>query len=108
MSALEDMLLFQIQVAKLPEPIREYTFHPQRRWRLDFAWPSPDRMVALEVEGGTQNGTRKSRHTTGKGYEGDCEKYNEAVLLGWKVIRVTSAMVRDGRALAIIERALND
>lgn len=79
--------------------IREYRFHPQRRWRLDFAWP--ERKVALEVEGGTWiNG----RHNRGSSFEADCEKYNEAAILGWRVIRVTGSMVEDGRALSFVQR----
>jgi len=33
-----------------PEPVREYRFHPKRKWRFDFAWP--DCQVAVEIEGG--------------------------------------------------------
>jgi len=36
---LENELLGQIQAAGLPEPIRQHRFHPERRWRFDFAWP---------------------------------------------------------------------
>ena len=103
MSALEEVMNFHIRAAKLPEPERELRFHPVRRWKFDFAWP--DKMIALEVEGGTW-GKGKSRHTTGSGFEKDCEKYNEAALLGWKVFRVTSTMIKKGTALQIIERAL--
>jgi hypothetical protein len=42
----------------------------------------------------------------GSGSEGDCEKINAATLMGWRVLRVTGAMVRDGRALEYVERAL--
>lgn len=85
----------------LETPEVEYRFHPTRMWRFDFAWPL--RMIALEVEGGTARG---GRHNRMDGFEKDCEKYNEATILGWKVIRVTSAMVKDGRALEILRRAL--
>jgi very-short-patch-repair endonuclease len=90
-----------IQAAGLPAPIRELRFAPPRRWRFDYAWPA--RQLALEIEGGTWTG---GRHVRGKGYEADCEKYNAAALLGWTVLRVTTAMMRDGRALALLERAL--
>ncbi len=68
------------------EPVREYRFHPTRRWRFDFAWL--EQKVAVEIEGGTFTG---GRHTTGAGHHGDCKKYNEAVYLGWKVLRFTSS-----------------
>jgi very-short-patch-repair endonuclease len=65
-------------------PVAEYRFHPVRQWRLDFAWP--DKKLGIELEGGTWSG---GRHTTGAGYAGDCEKYNAAVELGWRVLRYT-------------------
>ena len=101
MSHLEDTLARQLTQAGLPEPEREHRFAPPRKWRLDFAWP--EHRVALEVEGGTMTG---GRHTRGKGFEADCEKYNQCVLDGWLLLRVTGAMVRDGRALRTAEKAL--
>ena len=92
-----------IVAAGLPEPVEEFRFDPVRKWRFDYAWP--ERMLALEIEGGTWTG---GRHVRGKGYERDCEKYNAAALLGWKVLRVTTAMMSDGRALACLETALAD
>lgn len=40
MSLGEETLLLQLRALKLPAPEREYRFHPGRRWRFDFAWPS--------------------------------------------------------------------
>lgn len=98
---LEDTFAMQARVAGLPAYEREFRFAPERRWRFDFAWPSAN--VAVEVEGGTWSG---GRHTRGAGYAADCEKYNEAAVRGWTVIRATGDMVRDGRALEFAERAL--
>ena len=42
-------------------------------------------MVALEVEGGIWIG---GGHNRGKGFAKDIEKYNEAVIFGWRVLRV--------------------
>jgi hypothetical protein len=67
----------------LPAPETERRFHPTRLWRFDYAWP--EQKVALEVEGGIWS---KGRHTRGRGYIGDMEKYNEAALHGWLVLRV--------------------
>ncbi len=100
-SDAEVALAWTMKVVGLPEPDREYRFAAPRRWRFDFAWPG--RMVAVEVEGGTWS---DGRHSRGAGYEKDLEKYNEATLLGWRVLRVTTHMVEDGRALAVVERAL--
>ena len=80
---------------------REYRFHPCRQWRFDFAWPA--QKVAVEVEGGTWIA---GRHNTGTGMENDCEKYAEAMCLGWIVLRVTTRQVRQGKALAWLQKIL--
>ncbi|NIV32688.1 MAG: hypothetical protein GWN58_25550, partial [Anaerolineae bacterium] len=46
------------------------------------------------------------RHTRGDGFAKDIEKYNEALLLGWRVLKATPAMIKDGRALAWWKRGL--
>ena len=98
-SDLELEFLSQVRLAGLPEPEREYRFHPTRRWKFDFCWPS--KMVAVELEGGTWTG---GRHTRPVGFEKDCEKYNEAAIMGWKVLRFTANMVRSGEALTKTEQ----
>ena len=65
--------------------ISEHLFHPTRKWRFD--WVIPTHKIAIEYEGLM---SAKSRHTTIKGFSGDCEKYNEAVKLGWRVLRYTA------------------
>jgi len=100
-STLEDLLLFQLKTAKLPQPEREYRFHPSRKWRFDLAWVAP--RVACEIEGGIWSG---GRHIRGKGFENDAKKYNAAVLLGWRVLRFSPAMIRSGQALETLEQAL--
>lgn len=86
--------------AGLPEPVTEYRFHNTRRWRFDYAIPS--QFVALEVEGGVWTA---GRHTRGAGYLGDCEKYNEAQLLGWIVLRCTPSQLRT-KGIALLQRAM--
>ena len=100
MSELEDILYAQIEATP---PMRQHRFHPTRRWLLDFAWP--DRKVAVEVDGGTWSG---GRHTRGAGFETDCEKLNEAAIMGWRVLRVTGTMVKDGRAIEYVNRILEE
>ena len=73
-----------LEVRGLPRPEREWKFDAKRRWRFDYAWP--ERMVALEVEGGVWTG---GRHTRGAGFVRDMEKYNRAAVLGWRLLRVT-------------------
>jgi len=60
----------------------EYRFNPHRRWRFDFA--DPKNRIAVEIEGGVWS---LGRHVRGVGYIADCEKYNAAVLDGWRVLR---------------------
>jgi hypothetical protein len=84
-----------------PAPVPEHRFAPPRRWRFDLCWPA--HMVALEREGGTWKG---GRHTRGKGYAADCEKYSRAAVLGWRVVRVTADMVRSGLAAELLLAAL--
>jgi very-short-patch-repair endonuclease len=97
----EELLAFHIRAAKLPIPKREYKFHSVRKWRFDFAWP--DEMIAVEIEGGIWTG---GRHTRGKGFVDDCEKYNQAALVGWMVLRFPVEQIESGYALRIIEVAM--
>lgn len=100
-SALEEALAGQIRLARLPAPVREYRFHPTRRWRFDFAWPRE--RVAVEIDGGIWTG---GRHTRGRGFIADCEKHAEAQLAGWTVLRVADRHVRNGMALDWVTSAL--
>ena len=84
-SKIEIEALNRIKGANLPEPTPEYYFARPRRFRFDLAYP--DKMIAIELEGGVWiNG----RHNRGTGFINDCEKYNLACLLGWKVLRYPS------------------
>lgn len=78
----------------IPEPEREYKFHPDRNWRADFAWPSF--LLLVEIQGGTWSG---GRHVRGKGYAEDCEKLNMAQAYGWEMLWFTSDQVRDDTAI---------
>ena len=66
--------------------VREYIFAPPRRWRFDFA--IPDEKIALECEGLSFHS--KGRHQIPLGFAADCEKYNAAVAMGWRVFRCTN------------------
>ena len=62
----------------------------ERRWRFDFAFV--EEKIALEIEGGIWKGS-VGGHTSGTGYTRDCEKYNTATVMGWKVLRVVKEQV---------------
>ena len=76
------------QLVGFPDPATELLFHPKRKWRFDYAWPT--RMIALEVHGGIHSG---GRHTRGRGFVEDRAKMNEATLLGWTVLRFSQRMI---------------
>ncbi len=113
-SKLEATLALQIKAEKLPTPGTNVQLVPGRRWAYDFVW-LPQKII-VEVEGGTrpfyqwQNGKKvlvnQGRHTTAKGFEDDCEKYNAMEVLGWMLLRYTSAMVKSGKAIEQIKRVL--
>ncbi|HDX8451386.1 TPA: hypothetical protein RQN21_000903 [Aeromonas hydrophila] len=83
------------QLVGFPDPATELVFHPKRRWRFDFAWPT--RMIAVEIHGGIHSG---GRHTRGKGFVEDRAKMNEAALLGWTVIEATPEHIQSGQLRA--------
>lgn len=101
MSHLEITLAFQMKAKKLPKPEQEFRFHPDRKWRFDFAWP--DHKVAVEVEGGVFAG---GRHNRGSGFVEDTVKYSAAAELGWCVLRYTEKHILNGEAVQQIERVL--
>lgn len=69
--------------------ILEHRFHPVRRWRFDFAVPRLK--LAMEYQGhGHTGGGHIGRHATITGISGDAEKFNQAQVLGWKVICLTA------------------
>lgn len=84
----------------LPAPETEYKFHPDRKWRMDYAWT--DCKVALEVEGGVWSG---GRHTSARGFLKDVEKYNAAAALGWRVLRTTPGEILRLQTVDLIKRA---
>lgn len=67
---------------------REFRFHPQRKWRADFA--HLESRTLIEIEGGIYI---QGRHNRAAGFIADAEKYIEAFLAGWNVVRVISAQI---------------
>lgn len=61
---------------------REHKFHSHRKWRFDYCLL--DIRLAIEQEGGVYTG---GRHTRPSGYLKDCEKYNNAQIAGYLVLR---------------------
>lgn len=99
-----DELAFQIKTVLKLHTLQECGFHPSRKWRFDLVIVTREGInlhTAIEIDGAVW---AAGRHTRGAGFISDCEKLNEAQLLGWKVYRFTPQQVRNGTAMAFLER----
>lgn len=83
------------------ECVKEYKFHPERKWRFDYA--VPEYRIALEVEGGVWT---SGRHTRPQGFLGDIEKYNTATLMGWRVFRTTPTELYRTATINLLKEAI--
>lgn len=80
---------------------REFVFVPGRKFRADFYIPAAKLIV--EIEGGTWV---SGRHNRGFGMATDASKYNLATLLGYRLLRYTTDMVKRGAAMGDLEALL--
>ena len=79
--------------------IPEFKFHPTRKWRSDYAFPI--HRLLIEIEGGTWI---SGRHNHPGSILKDFEKYNEAAIEGYQILRFTPQQVRNGEAVDTIKR----
>ena len=93
------LLDFHLKAERIPYQT-EVRFHPKRRWKFDYLIGEK---LAVEVDGSVYS---HGRHTRGKGYEADCEKLNEALILGYRVLRFSTGQVKSGMAIDTIKRIL--
>ena len=100
MSKLEEKFAAQLDEVGI-RYVREKMLIPGRRFRFDFLFPR--HWLVAEIEGGTWSG---GRHTTGAGFQKDCEKYNLALEHGYRVLRFTSTMVSNRSALNQVSRVV--
>jgi very-short-patch-repair endonuclease len=87
------------------KPEQQYRFHPDRRWRLDFAFP--ELRLGVELDGGifaAENGGEVGKHSRGAGRCADMQKRNAAAELGWLILNYGPPHVRTGEAALQIER----
>ena len=103
MSHVNYTFYFKVWEQLFPGLWLEYRFHPTRKWRFDAAWPN--NMLALEIEGGIFS---EGRHTRGKGFIQDLEKYNSATVLGWRILRVSPQMLDNGEAMRLLENVFQE
>lgn len=69
---------------------REYRFHPTRKWRADFA--HAESRTLIEIEGGIYI-AGGGRHNRAAGFVADLEKYLEAALGNWRVVRLAEPLI---------------
>ncbi len=81
-----------------PELVKEYTFHPHRKWRLDY-YHVPTQ-TGIELHGGVWS---EGRHTRGKGFLGDLDKMNAAQMQGITVLQLGTGQVDHQRITEIID-----
>ena len=77
----------------------EFRFDPERRWRADFA--HVESRTLIEIEGGIFL-AGGGRHNRASGFAADTEKYLEAALVGWRVLRLTDPQI----TAPIVERII--
>lgn len=80
---------------------REYQFHPDRKWRSDFC--IRPHWILVEIEGAVWT---SGRHTRGSGFIKDLEKYNTCSVLGYRLLRFSTADVLTGYAKTFLEKWL--
>ena len=101
-SHLETALQSSFRAHRVDGWVREYKFHPHRRWRFDFAFLGEK--IAVEIQGGTYV---RGKHSRGRAQRNDIEKHNAAVVLGWRVLYGDTDMVRSGELTQTVLKLLN-
>ncbi len=102
MTALEQLFHVQLLAYKIKGFEREYYFHPERKWRFDFAHEGY--RIAVELQGGIFG--KKSGHNSGVGIRNGMEKLNEAQRLGWRVFQFYVDDVKSGAGILYLQKVL--
>jgi len=84
-NTMEFVLMSLKQKSIINHFVTEHKFDAVRNYRFD--WALLDFKIGIEYEGIF---SKKSRHTTAKGFSEDCNKYNLAIHNGWRVLRYTA------------------
>jgi hypothetical protein len=100
----------------VPEPVFEFCFDSERKWRFDLAWP--DQLIGrntqthahlqfsllyIEVQGGLFSG---GRHTRGAALLREYEKINRASVLGWRGLFVTPQQLLTKQTVNMVRECL--
>jgi hypothetical protein len=97
-SELEEELAFHLKSIGLNGFTRQYKFHPDREWKLDFyreGW-------GIEVQGG--GWVRGGHNRNALSLARDYQKFNACAELGIRLLLYTGEQIKDGSAISQIER----
>lgn len=113
MSAPEETLSLHLKAEKIAF-MREYRAIPNRKFAYDFRCYgktlAPNVVkhmneVLVEVQGGVWM-KGNSAHSSGAGISRDCEKASLAAVHGYRLLQVTPAQIKSGKAIEWIKAAL--
>lgn len=98
------------------EPVFEFRFDSERKWRFDLAWPEhwlveqSDHyihtrlsLLYIEVQGSIFTG---GRHTRGAALLREYEKINRATVLGWRGLFVTPQQLLTKQTIDMVRECL--
>lgn len=111
-TAAQDLLGFQLKAETIKHEVEYEWDKPRTKRRADFfvwsvhaGWDV--HTVLVEVDGGLfLQGQQQGGHTRGAARERDYERDAEAMLLGFRVLRVSPRQVKNGKAIAWITALL--
>ena len=87
----------------LTEPVAEFKFMPERKFRFDFAWPT--QKVALECQGGIF-ARIPGGHNRGAQIRKEHEKRNLAAAAGWRILYCETETICTMETVELIRRSL--
>jgi len=99
-SHLEDLFARQLDEAGIAYE-RQTKAIPHRRFAFDFYIREAN--LLIEIQGGTWNG---GRHVTGVGFRKDCEKFNLATILGFRILKADNTQTKSGELLEWTKKAI--
>lgn len=103
----EELFAFQCRAYRVPEPRQQYLFARElgRKFKADFAWPQYSLLV--EIQGGIWM-PGGGAHSRPMKIETDIERQQIACQLKLFLCPVTTDQVKNGEAIALLQRLLAD
>lgn len=108
MSLARDSFLLLLEAHRLPLPETEVEFVPGRKYRADYLWQSPMKLI-VEREGGLfSKGRAGMAHAMPTAIRRDMAKSNLAQLAGFIVLRYEPKDLASGKAVEDIKRLFTE